>query len=150
MLAKLYLAFLAVVALAVPAPVDLGLELDTRDADIDLGVRSSRPIPMYIHPKKAPHMCLTAFRQGQGQYYGARLYVYVALLAHSFSDPLTGNRHKCQGTKNQQFRVAYGTTVLWFQDLSAQGNTDEHCVVTGFSESASQVVCLIPFRQAKQ
>jgi hypothetical protein len=37
--------------------------------------RSSRPIPMYIHPKAAPHMCLTAFRQGQGQYHGARVYM---------------------------------------------------------------------------
>lgn len=74
MLAKLYLTLLATVALAIPAPV----ELDVRDSDIGMMERSSRPVPMSIHPKKAPHMCVTAFRQGQGQYYGARLYVYVS------------------------------------------------------------------------
>ncbi|BEI86661.1 hypothetical protein CcaverHIS002_0700070 [Cutaneotrichosporon cavernicola] len=91
----LYLA----VALAAPAPT--------------LEERSSRPIPMYIHPRSAPHMCLTAFRQGQGQYLGARMYI-----------------HNCTGAENQQFRTAYGDTVLEFRGTSAQGNKEKYCVVT--------------------
>lgn len=49
MLAKLYLALLATVALAAP----LDLELDERQA---------RPFTLYIHPASAPNMCVTAIR----------------------------------------------------------------------------------------
>ncbi|CAK9785921.1 hypothetical protein CC85DRAFT_287515 [Cutaneotrichosporon oleaginosum] len=117
MFATLFLLATAFTALAAP----LGVE-----------ERSSRPIPMYIHPKAAPHMCLTAFKQGQGQYYGARLYI-----------------HKCEGLPNQQFRTAYGDTVLWFQDKSAQGTVEELCVVTGFTAYDDPTVDLTNGRRAQ-